>query len=287
MYELNSSFPFHIVKETLDGDIPEHQHIYSVEMSFVIHGEALHKVGKNSRKIERGEVIIILKPTSHSRIHMKNHLRYTIQFDLEKSLLLNNEINHFPGFHSLFFIEPTYLQEKFYTSGFTLNEEQLNYSITMFDIMYEAYNLKYNGYKTIIKTHLSALLAYISLCYNPTPESIPSKLYKIAETASYIEMNYAKKINIKELASIACLSERQYNRIFKSVYGMSPNVYLIQVRLYKSCRFLEDPYLTIRYISNICGFFDDAYFIKQFKRHFNMTPGEYRKNLINNPNIYS
>ena len=104
--DYDSSFPFHITKETFDGEYPEHQHVYPVEISFVIHGEAIHRVGKNSRKVERGEVIIILNPTSHSRIHMKNHIHYSIQFDLEKSVLLNDDIKQFPDFHSLFLSSP-------------------------------------------------------------------------------------------------------------------------------------------------------------------------------------
>lgn len=273
------SFPFNIVKGILNGDCPEHQHD-SIEMTFVIDGEATHIVGNNIKKIGRGDFFVIINPTSHRRINMKDYTRYTLRFDLEKLLLLNDEIKRYPGFHSLFFVEPNYMQEKNYRGGFKMNDEQLKYSVTMLDIMYDAFNARYNGYKTVIKTHLIALMTYISYCYIPTLEPTSNKLYKISETVSYIEKNYQKKMTVSELASIAYLSERQYNRIFKSIYGISPNVYLIKVRLNKSCRFLEDPDLTIRYISNICGFFDDAYFIKQFKQHFNISPGEYRKNLI-------
>lgn len=290
MYDLFShienpdySFPFNIVKGVLNGDCLEHQHD-SIEMTFVIDGEATHVVGKNIKKIERGEVIIILSPTSHSRINMKNYTRYTLRFDLGKLILLNDEIKCFPGFHSLFFIEPNYLHEKNHTGGFALNEEQLKYAVNMLDIMYVAFISRYNGYKTIIKTHLAALMTYISHCYNPSFEPIPNKLYKVSETVSYIENNYSKKITIKELASIACLSERQYNRIFTSIYGISPNTHLVKVRLNKSCRFLENQDLTINYISSVCGFFDESHFVKQFKKHFTITPGEYRKNLINSSN---
>ncbi|MCL1859712.1 MAG: AraC family transcriptional regulator [Oscillospiraceae bacterium] len=273
------SFPFNIVKGTLNGECPEHQHD-SIEMTFVIDGKATHIIGENIKKIGRGEVIIILSPASHRRINMQDYTRYTLRFDLEKLILLNDEIKRFPGFHSIFFIEPVYFQEKNYSNGFTLNEDQLEYSINMLDIMYDAFNLRYTGYKTIIKTHLAALMTYISHCYNPVLEPVSNKLYKISETVSYIEKNYSKKITVKELSAIACLSERQYNRVFTGIYGISPNVYLMKTRLNKSCRFLEEQDLTIHYISTVCGFFDDAYFIKQFKRYFNMTPGEYRKNLV-------
>jgi len=273
------SFPFNIIKDTLNGDYPEHQHD-SIEMSFVLDGEATHIVGRNVKKVGRGEVIIILYPLSHARVDMRNYTRYTLRFDLEKLILLDDELKHYPGFHSLFFIEPTYLYDKNYMGGFTLSEEQLEYSINMLNIMYDAFNSRYNGYKTLIKTHLVALMTYISYCYIPALESLPNKLYKISETVSHIERNYSKKISVKELAAIAYLSERQYNRIFTSIYGISPSVHLMKVRLNKACRFLADKDLPTRYISDVCGFFDVSHFTKQFKQHFHMTPGEYRKKLL-------
>ena len=272
------SFPFNIIKDTFNGNYPEHQHD-SIEMSFVIDGEATHIIGKKIKKVGIGDIIIILYPVSHSFIDMENFTRYSLRFDLEKLVLLNEDIKRFPGFHSLFFIEPAYIQEKNYMGGFKLNEEQFKYCVSIMDIMYDAFNSRCNGYKTIIKTHLVALMTYISHCYVPTPGPIPNKLYKISETVSYIEKNYSKKITVKELAAIACLSERQYSRIFKDIYGIAPNAHLMKVRLNKSCRFLEEQDLTIHYISTVCGFFDEAYFNKQFKRYFKITPGEYRKNL--------
>jgi len=271
------SFPFNILKDTFDGDYPEHMHD-SIEMSFVIDGEATHVIGKNSKKVKKGDVIIILCPINHRFLDMKNFTRYSLRFDLEKLISLSDDIKRFPGFHSLFFIEPAYLYDNNYIGGFTLSEDQYKNSLSIMDTMYDAFNLKHDGYKTIIKTHLVALMTYISHCYNPAMEAVPDKLYRISESVSYIEKNYSEKITVNELASIAHLSERQYNRIFKSIYGITPNVYLIKARLNKSCRLLENQDMTIQYISRICGFYDNTYYIKQFKRYFSITPGEYRKN---------
>jgi len=41
-----------IIKDTFDGDYPEHQHD-SIEMSFVTDGEATHVIGRNIKKIKK------------------------------------------------------------------------------------------------------------------------------------------------------------------------------------------------------------------------------------------
>jgi len=281
------TFPFHIYKGVSNGDYLEHQHNFT-EVVFVIGGEAVHKVGKTTKKLGKGDVFVITNPVSHQHVNMKNFTHYDIQFDLQKLTLLDDEIKQYSGFHSLFYIEPNCLLTKEYNGGLVLNDEQLNYATAMLDIMCDAYNSKHSGYKIIIRTHLIALMVYISHCHSPMNETISNHTYKISETLAFIENNCEKKILVKELAAIACLSERQYNRVFTNTYGISPVDYIIKTRLNKACRLLENQELSIHNISIQCGFFDSAYFNKQFKIYFNMTPSEYRKkaflNLLNNKN---
>lgn len=71
---------------------------------------------------------------------------------------------------------------------------------------------------------------------------------------------------------------RFFNRI-KDITGMTPNDYLIYLKMEKGRRLLkEDNELTIAEIAYRLGFGNPAYFSKCFKKQFGITPQEYKRN---------
>ncbi|MEG0379337.1 MAG: helix-turn-helix transcriptional regulator, partial [Eubacterium sp.] len=82
---------------------------------------------------------------------------------------------------------------------------------------------------------------------------------------------------IEDLAELACLSERQFRRLFTDKYGLSPKQYCMNLRMKESCYLLKTTELSIAEISEKTGFEDANYFSRQFKKHTGLTPKEYRK----------
>ncbi|WP_254450651.1 AraC family transcriptional regulator [Cohnella herbarum] len=67
--------------------------------------------------------------------------------------------------------------------------------------------------------------------------------------------------------------------------GMTPLAYLTKARLDKSIHYLADAQKTILEISILCGFESASNFNAAFKKQFNKTPSEVRKNLNKDSNI--
>ncbi|HCC51493.1 MAG TPA: hypothetical protein DEQ30_05060 [Porphyromonadaceae bacterium] len=63
----------------------------------------------------------------------------------------------------------------------------------------------------------------------------------------------------------------------KSITGMTPNDYILHVKMGKSLSLLNDTMMTIAEITYQLGFSKPAYFSKCFKKQFGLTPAEYRK----------
>ncbi len=93
----------------------------------------------------------------------------------------------------------------------------------------------------------------------------------------YIDLNYTKTIDIKELAKQEHISYTYFRTLFKKKTGTSPNQYIIMLRLKNAATLLKQTELSIKEIAKSVGFSDQMYFSRIFKKRFGMTPKEFRK----------
>ena len=77
------------------------------------------------------------------------------------------------------------------------------------------------------------------------------------------------------LAQEMAISRRQLNRKIKEYTGLTPNKYIVEIRLQKARNLLEQsPNLTIKEVSYKVGFSKTEYFSKLFKARFGKNPSE-------------
>ncbi len=103
---------------------------------------------------------------------------------------------------------------------------------------------------------------------------------KIRGAISYMEQNCGEQIKLCDLAQTANLSTNHFLRLFKSVVGVTPFVYLADYRLAKAAHDLLSTDLSVTAVALSCGFNDASYFIHTFKRVYGVTPSGYRKRGI-------
>ncbi|OVE75957.1 hypothetical protein BVX97_02855 [bacterium E08(2017)] len=101
----------------------------------------------------------------------------------------------------------------------------------------------------------------------------------IERACYYMQRNYAQKITLEQLASVAHLTPNYLSRYFKKTYGMTPINYLLKLRIDAACAILETTEDSLKYVSSRVGFTDHYYFSRVFRKLKGMPPGEYRKKL--------
>lgn len=79
------------------------------------------------------------------------------------------------------------------------------------------------------------------------------------------------------MAQMCGLSQSQFDRSFRHVFGTSARQYLLRVRVEAACRRLAESEDTIAALAAELGFFDHAHFTRCFRGLMGMTPAQYRQ----------
>ena len=99
----------------------------------------------------------------------------------------------------------------------------------------------------------------------------------IAKVVSQIRRDYTQNISIRDLAAAAGLSVRHLERKFKESFGVGPRQFLINTRLLAASQRLRETQEGLAEIAYACGFSDHSAFTRDFRRHFGVTPRDFRR----------
>lgn len=99
----------------------------------------------------------------------------------------------------------------------------------------------------------------------------------VDEIKYYLDINYAEKIKLQDVAKSFGIHPNYLTRIFHEKYGVSPKQYLMDLKLKKARRLLTTTELSVSVISSSLGFDDQLAFSKIFKKELAVSPSEYRK----------
>ncbi|HIP59665.1 MAG TPA: AraC family transcriptional regulator [Campylobacterales bacterium] len=86
-------------------------------------------------------------------------------------------------------------------------------------------------------------------------------------------------LSLEVLARYADISQNHLIRIFKKEFGLSPHAYILNLKIHKAKRLLEQK-MPIAEVALEVGFYDQSHFHKAFKSVFAITPKEFQKKLI-------
>jgi AraC-like DNA-binding protein len=88
--------------------------------------------------------------------------------------------------------------------------------------------------------------------------------------------NYAAPLSNAALARIAGRSVRAFERMFRRQMQATPQQFLRRLRLRLACRELTASRRPLAAIAAAHGFCDQSHFVREFRREFGLTPGDYR-----------
>ena len=102
----------------------------------------------------------------------------------------------------------------------------------------------------------------------------------IQRVMEYINLHLGDHISNDDLAANASMSISHLAKVFKKETGGTMTEYIALMRCKKAAGLLKKTDLPVQEISSYVGYSDNNYFVKVFKKIYDLTPSEYRKTRI-------
>ncbi|WP_439345801.1 helix-turn-helix domain-containing protein [Vacuolonema iberomarrocanum] len=99
---------------------------------------------------------------------------------------------------------------------------------------------------------------------------------QLSQVLDYIDTYLQQDIKLADLADLVGLSSFHFVRLFKQSMGSSPHQYLIQQRIERAKRLLQQTDQSIMNVALDCGFNSHSHLSKRFRQLTGMTPKAYR-----------
>ena len=102
---------------------------------------------------------------------------------------------------------------------------------------------------------------------------------RFADLAAWILCNLSQDLSIETLSQRACMSPRNFTRVFTNVFAKTPAEFVCRARITEAQRRLLVPRNTIDNVAVSVGFKSADAFSRAFERHVGMRPSAYRARL--------
>ena len=142
--------------------------------------------------------------------------------------------------------------------------------------IFDVWNKKELGYKYKCSAILYEIFAE---CYIQN-YVLKSQNSKIQNSVEYLLKNYKKSdLSIREIADRSFMSEVYFRKLFKEEYGVSPQKYIIDLRIQNAVGLISAGYYSLKEVAYMSGYHDYKYFSVEFKKIVGVSPSEYLYNF--------
>lgn len=149
--------------------------------------------------------------------------------------------------------------------------------VAAFETAFSAFGDGSVGYELMVRSGLSAIVSSAcragALSKRGRPSSRQRTLRLMLE---FISSAYGQRLTADDIAAAGGVSARECQRIFSELLGQTPGEALLERRVSVARSLLAYSDEPVASIALACGFSDQGYFSRQFKRVCGCTPREYR-----------
>ncbi len=176
-----------------------------------------------------------------------------------------------------------YLEEKFgsNTDDFLCLAPQTPWQREALALLNQIYDEMYSPTHNILR--LLSQAASLCACVGEHVRQLSSHIadeqlwITLREMTGYIHKHYDLKITLDDIAAAGTVCRSRCCELFNRYVGQTPNNYLIQYRIQKSCEMLQETNRSVCEIAISCGFQSASYFSYAFRKEMGLVPQEFRK----------
>jgi len=141
----------------------------------------------------------------------------------------------------------------------------------------EKIDLGTNGYQQIISGIALQILGLLHAKAMHDSDPIGPDYTPVSKARFLMNESISEKMNMHQLAASLFMGYSCFRKLFKKEMGLSPNQYLLDIRLKKAKELLLSTGLTVNEIAGKTGFDSIYHFSKFFKQKNKISPSLFRK----------
>lgn len=254
----------------------EHYHNFS-ELVFIVKGKGVQVIEEQEYVVAAGDVFVLQGNQKHFFKDASGIEIVNVMFAHNaKQNFISESIRKLDGYNALFILESQYRAKHYFKNKLHLNRSSMAKMEFILNSMIAELDQKQEGYKIILSNKLEELIINLSRQYSSLDATEAKSLVRIGKVIDYLENHFDDKIQLNDLAEMAFMSPRNFQRIFKKAVGSTPSSYLMQIRLQRARKLLRNTNTPVSDIAIQCGFGDGNYFTKCFKKEIGYTPVKFR-----------
>ncbi|MBQ9785733.1 MAG: AraC family transcriptional regulator [Clostridia bacterium] len=238
----------------------------AVEIKYFYQGSSTLLIGTETVQVQAGDVVVINPFEFHATLDygVEKGQYHLIMVDLDFFSGADGEI----GLRHLFFGRHTVFRSHFPQDA------------RLCEILSRVVEEMQRGevcYRAAVKGLMMQFFAYLLRGGVRSTDASASgadamRYYAVIDPAlCRIRDNYAERFTVEGLASLCRVSKYHFCRVFKQVTGMSAMQYLADYRLKVASAMLGNTDRSIGEIAALCGFEDESYFCRCYKKRFGVS----------------
>jgi len=240
---------------------PKHMHDDTYMIGTSIKGESSFNIDGKEYEVKENEVCIIPPNIVHACTPIKNDNNWQfLNFHCKESFL-QNIANSICGEHTNFSFNKYFVKDK----ELAIYLENIIHNTLNDEIIYEEDIL--NFLSMLIETY-----GVFDKKIKNVKEQKFEPLFEYFKNESYC----LKHLDFYKMAEIMDMNPYYFHRTFSKTIGLTPQTFINSLRVSKATEFLEK-YDSLAQVALQSGFYDQAYFTKQFKKYYGVTPTNYKK----------
>ncbi len=279
-YTLHETFLVH--QYSIDEwEAEPHNHNY-FEIIFIEKGNGHHTINGIRFPYTENDIFLLAPEDTH-HFEIENHTKFTYFKFTE--LLFSSKVNLPDRKYWLQRIEQLLHRPNIIPGDVISHEEDRTIVWDIHNVVLEEFKNEKIYYQEIISNAISTILSIIvrniSEKYNSNQKEVMINHTKIDQILSHIRQNVydndLTKINF--LANKFNMSQSSISTYFKRKTGESIHQYVTKYKMKLVEYRLQHTEFTIAEIAYQLGYTDESHLTKTFKKHFSMSPKQYRKEL--------
>lgn len=275
-------FPISVERREPQEAFGPHAHEFA-ELVVVTGGKGLHVCGRDSWELGAGDVFVIAGPRQHAYRDLRDLRLVNILFQPARLKMRLLDLPAVAGYHALFPPESAGRGRQREAGRLHLHARELAQASGLIDRLEGELKARDPGFRFMATAVFMQLMALLARCCGRRPHPDSGALLRIGEALSHLERHLHEDIKLDELAKIARMSRRSFQRAFHSATGAAPRAWIITQRIHRACTMLRHTHLQITEIAYEVGFNDSNYFTRQFRKTTGLTPRAYRLRHANTP----